>query len=66
MTTAIRKKLTIVGDGGCGKTCLLMVFSRDEFPANYVPTVFDNSVSDIEVDGKKARAVYLPILTNSN
>jgi GTPase SAR1 family protein len=22
----------IVGDGACGKTCLLIVFSRDEFP----------------------------------
>lgn len=29
---AIRKKLVIVGDGACGKTCLLIVFSKDQFP----------------------------------
>lgn len=48
----IRKKLVIVGDGACGKTCLLIVFSKDEFPEVYVPTVFENYVADIEVDGK--------------
>ena len=43
----------IVGDGACGKTCLLIVFSKDQFPEVYVPTVFENYVSDIEVDGKQ-------------
>ena len=47
-----RKKLVIVGDGACGKTCLLIVFSKDQFPEVYVPTVFENYVADIEVDGK--------------
>lgn len=51
--TAIRKKLVIVGDGCCGKTCLLIVFSKDQFPEVYVPTVFENYVADIEVDGKQ-------------
>lgn len=50
---AIRKKLVIVGDGACGKTCLLIVFSKDQFPEVYVPTVFENYVADIEVDGKQ-------------
>ena len=48
----IRKKLVIVGDGACGKTCLLIVFSKDQFPDTYVPTVFENHVADIEVDNK--------------
>ncbi|MEQ2218040.1 hypothetical protein XENOCAPTIV_028417, partial [Xenoophorus captivus] len=50
-----RKKLVIVGDGACGKTCLLIVFSKDQFPDVYVPTVFENYVADIEVEGKQVR-----------
>ena len=46
-----RKKLVIVGDGACGKTCLLSTFSKDEFPEVHVPTVFETDVADIEVDG---------------
>ena len=52
MSGPLRKKLVIVGDGACGKTCLLFVFTKDEFPDKYVPTVFENYVSDIEVDNK--------------
>jgi len=51
--STVRKKLVIVGDGACGKTCLLIVFSKDEFPEVYVPTVFENYVADIEVDSKQ-------------
>ncbi|XP_008412038.1 rho-related GTP-binding protein RhoA-C-like [Poecilia reticulata] len=50
---SIRKKLVIVGDGACGKTCLLTVFTKDQFPEVYVPTVFENYVADIEVDQTK-------------
>lgn len=57
---AIRKKLVIVGDGACGKTCLLIVFSKDQFPEVYVPTVFENYVADIEVDGKQVCAMDFP------
>ncbi|EIW68214.1 GTP-binding protein rhoA [Tremella mesenterica] len=53
MSGEIRRKLVIVGDGACGKTCLLIVFSKGVFPAVYVPTVFENYVADVEVDGKK-------------
>ena len=35
----LRRKLVIVGDGACGKTCLLIVFSKGTFPEVYVPTV---------------------------
>uniref|UniRef100_A0A3Q2Q0E2 Uncharacterized protein n=1 Tax=Fundulus heteroclitus TaxID=8078 RepID=A0A3Q2Q0E2_FUNHE len=43
------KNLVIVGDGSCGKTRLLIVFTTDKVPEVYVPTVFDNHVADIEV-----------------
>lgn len=56
---AIRKKLVIVGDGACGKTCLLIVFSKDQFPEVYVPTVFENYVADIEVDGKQVSILFI-------
>lgn len=63
---AIRKKLVIVGDGACGKTCLLIVFSKDQFPEVYVPTVFENYVADIEVDGKQVSMQPLEHLSSSS
>jgi len=50
---SIRKKLVLVGDGACGKTCLLTVFCKDNFPLDYVPTVFETYVADVEVEGSQ-------------
>lgn len=49
----IKRKLVIVGDGACGKTCLLIVFSEGTFPEVYVPTVFENYVADVIIDNRK-------------
>lgn len=52
MQDPVRRKLVIVGDGACGKTSLLYVFTLGEFPTQYHPTVFENYVTDCRIDGK--------------
>ncbi|KAG8524246.1 Transforming protein RhoA [Galemys pyrenaicus] len=47
------EKLVIAGEGACGKTCLLIIFSKYQFTVMYVPTVFENYVAAMEEDGKK-------------
>ncbi|CAF0940881.1 unnamed protein product [Brachionus calyciflorus] len=54
---SVRKKLVIVGDGACGKTCLLYAFCKDEFLDDYEITVFETYVTDIEIDGIKIELV---------
>ena len=50
--SVIRRKLLIVGDGDCGKTCLLTVFTKRRFPTTYIPRTFEGYVADIQIDGK--------------
>jgi len=42
----------IVGDGACGKTSLLCCFALGEFPKEYEPTIFENYVAEIRLDGR--------------
>ncbi|BFZ08410.1 hypothetical protein BsWGS_11449 [Bradybaena similaris] len=50
---AIRRKLVVIGDGTCGKTSLLIVFTKNQFPEVYLPTVFETFVKDLIVNDRQ-------------
>ncbi|KAH7918606.1 hypothetical protein BV22DRAFT_1108318 [Leucogyrophana mollusca] len=50
----ILKKLVIIGDGGCGKTCMLFAYALGRFPErdSEVPKVFDYFSTRMEFEGQ--------------
>lgn len=46
-------KITTIGDEMIGKTCLLVTYTKNEFPKDYVQTIYDNHTCNLGIDGKE-------------
>lgn len=56
MTTAFKSvKCVVVGDGTVGKTCMILSYSKDQFPQEYTPTVANNVDTSLTVDNQIIR-----------
>ncbi|XP_048863656.1 ras homolog family member Ua [Brienomyrus brachyistius] len=50
-----RIKCVLVGDGAVGKTSLIVSYTTNGYPTEYVPTAFDNFAAVVAVDGMPVR-----------
>ena len=48
-------KLVVVGNGGVGKTSLLMTFTSGRYPLDYTPSEFDNNTAIIMVNDERVK-----------
>ena len=58
-------KFVIVGDGGVGKTSMLLSFVLNKFPTDYVPTVLETYAKIVVVNGIKVSFITKHLLSLS-
>ncbi|KAK9760599.1 GTP-binding protein Rho1 [Basidiobolus ranarum] len=52
-----RVNFVVVGDGGCGKTCLLFSYVNQALP-EYIPRVFYSYVAELEINGREVEMAF--------
>ncbi|KAI9349813.1 P-loop containing nucleoside triphosphate hydrolase protein [Zopfochytrium polystomum] len=57
-----RKRVVFVGDSDAGKTSLLIVFLRGEFPAVYVPKTLDPTKADFHLPDDRTSPISLDLI----
>ncbi|KAJ3639416.1 hypothetical protein Zmor_002777 [Zophobas morio] len=48
----VHKKIVVIGDGACGKTCLSVTFCKNEFPEDHIPTIYDTYCKTVLVEDR--------------